>query len=429
MRYEKIDPALFIGNREKLKKHLKPNSIVVLNSNDVLPSNADGTMKFKQNSDLFYMIGIEQEETILLMYPDSPDKKLTEVLFIREVNEELTTWEGEKLTPKKASEISGIKTVKFTSEFDKLFYYLMSDAKNIYLNSNEHKRATVEVESRDDRFIKKCWKHFPLHKYKRAAPILYSLRTAKSDIEIGLIKKACSLTENGFRRVLKFVKPGVTEAEIEAEFIHDFIRNNGAPADYEPIIASGIDSCTLHYINNDKICKDGDVVLIDFAASYANYNADMTRTIPVNGKFTKRQKDVYNAVLRVQRETIKLMKPGKLLTDLFNDTRSLIEKELVELGLLKMADIKNQNPDNPLSMKYYPHNVSHFLGLDVHDVGYFHEPLKPGTVLTCEPGIYIRDEGFGVRLENNILITKDGNEDLFKNIPIEADEIEELMKS
>ncbi len=429
MRYEKINPALFISNRENLKKQLKPNSIVVLNSNDVLPSNADGTLKFKQNSDLFYMTGIEQEETLLLLFPGSPDKKLSEILFIRDVNDDLTTWEGEKLTQKKASDISGIKTVKFVSEFDKLFYYLMSDAQNVYLNSNEHKRATVEVETRDDRFIKKCRKRFPLHEYERAAPILYELRTVKSDIEIQLLKKACALTGNGFRRVLKFTKPGVTEAQIEAEFIHDFISNNGAPADYEPIIASGVDSCTLHYIKNDKVCKNGDVVLIDFAASYANYNADMTRTIPINGKFTNRQKDVYNAVLRVQKETIKQMKPGKLLADLFTETRSLIEKELINLGLLKINDIKNQNPDYPASMKYYPHNVSHFLGLDVHDVGYFHEPLKPGAVLTCEPGIYIREEGFGIRLENNILITETGNEDLFKDIPIEADEIEELMNS
>lgn len=428
MRYEKINPSMFTGNRQRFKQHMKPNSIVVLNSNDILPSNADGTLKFKQNSDLFYMTGIEQEETILLMFPDAPDEKQKEILFIRDVNEDLTTWEGEKLTPLKASDISGINDVKFVSEFESLFRNLMSDAEIIYLNSNEHKRAAIEVETRDDRFVKKCKMLFPLHEYERAAPILYRLRAVKSEIEIELIKKACSLTENGFRRILKFVKPGVTEAQIEAEFIHDFISNNGAQADYEPIIASGIDSCTLHYIMNNKVCKDGDVVLIDFAASYANYNADMTRTIPVNGKFTKRQKDVYNAVLRVQRETAKLMVPGKLPNDLFNETRSLIEKELIDLGLLKTADIKNQNPDYPASMKYYPHNVSHSLGLDVHDVGYFYEPLKPGMVLTCEPGIYIREEGFGIRLENNILITEKGNTDLFETIPIEADEIEELMK-
>ena len=427
MRYQKIENTLFIQNRERLKKQLLPNSIAVFNSNDVLPTNADGTMPFKQNNDLFYLTGIEQEETILLLFPDSPDKNFKEVLFIRDINEDLTTWEGSKLTPIEASDISGIKVIRFVSEFDKLFNYLMGDAVNVYLNTNEHKRSTSEVETRDDRFIKKCKSKYPLHNYIRVAPVMYRLRTIKSDIEISLLKKACELTEKGFRRVLKFVKPGVSEAEVEAEFIHEFIRNNGAPADYDPIIASGIDSCTLHYIKNNKVCKAGDVLLIDFAASYANYNADMTRTIPVNGKFTRRQKQVYNAVLRVQRRTRKLMVKGKLLFTLFEETRRLIEKELVDLKLLTTKDIKNQDPEKPASFKYYPHNVSHFLGLDVHDVGYFHEPLKPGMVLTCEPGIYIREEGFGIRLENNILITNKGNIDLFENIPIEADEIEKLM--
>jgi Xaa-Pro aminopeptidase len=429
MRYQKIENTLFIQNRERLKKQLHPNSIVVFNSNDVLPTNADGTMPFKQNNDLFYLTGIEQEETIFLLFPDSPDKNFKEVLFIRDVNEDLTTWEGSKLTNAEASDISGIKIIRFASEFNKLFNYLMGDAENVYLNTNEHKRSTSEVETRDDRFIKKCKSEYPLHNYMRIAPIMYRLRTIKSDIEISLLRKASGLTEKGFRRVLKFVKPGITEAEVEAEFIHEFIRNNGAPADYDPIIASGIDSCTLHYIKNNKVCKEGDVLLIDFAASYANYNTDMTRTIPVNGKFTARQKQVYNAVLRVQRETRKLMVRGKLPFTLFEETRSLIEKELVDLGLLTTDDIKNQDPEKPVSFKYYPHNVSHFLGLDVHDVGYFHEPLKAGIVLTCEPGIYIREEGFGVRLENNILITNDGNIDLFENIPIEADEIEGAMNS
>lgn len=429
MRYQKIENTLFIQNRERLKKQLLPNSIAVFNSNDVLPTNADGTLPFKQNNDLFYLTGIEQEETILLLFPDSPDKNFNEVLFIRDVNEDLTTWEGSKLTPGEAKDISGIKVIRFVSEFDKLFNYLMGDAVNVYLNTNEHKRSESEVETRDDRFIKKCRSKYPLHNYVRIAPVIYRLRAIKSDIEIKLLKKACELTEKGFRRVLKFVKPGVTEAEVEAEFIHEFIRNNGAPADYEPIIASGIDSCTLHYIKNNKVCKKGDVLLIDFAASYANYNADMTRTIPVNGKFSKRQKQVYDAVLRVQRKTRKLMVKGKLPLTLFEETRHLIEKELIDLKLLTAKDIKKQDPEKPASHKYYPHDVSHNLGLDVHDVGYFNEPLKPGMVLTCEPGIYIREEGFGIRLENNILITNKGNVDLFENIPIEADEIEELMNS
>jgi Xaa-Pro aminopeptidase len=428
MRYEKINNSLFTGNRKRLITRLKPRSIVIINSNDILPTNADGTMPFKQNNDLFYLTGIEQEETILILFPDSPEDRFREVLFIRDVNEELTTWEGDKLTVKESAEISGIEAVRYISEFDKIFSYLAADAENIYLNTNEHRRAANDLETRDDRFIKKCKEKFPLHNYQRIAPEIYGLRALKSDTEIELMKKACKLTEHGFRRVLKFVKPGVTETEVEAEFIHEFIRNNGAPADYEPIIASGKNSCTLHYIKNNKVCKDGDVLLIDFAASYANYNTDMTRTIPVNGRFTARQRKVYNSVLHVQRETQKLMVKGAHLFTIFDQTRTLIEKELVDLGLLKMNDIKNQNPERPLSLKYYPHNVSHFLGLDVHDVGYFHEPLALGMVLTCEPGIYIREEGFGIRLENNILITENGNTNLLENIPIEADEIEELMK-
>ncbi len=334
MRYQRIENTLFIQNRERLKKQLQPNSIAVFNSNDVLPTNADGTMAFKQNNDLFYLTGIEQEETILLLFPDSPDKNFKEVLFIRDVNEDLTTWEGSKLTPREASDISGIKVIRFVSELDKLFSYLMGDAVNVYLNTNEHKRSTSEVETRDDRFIKKCKSEYPLHNYIRVAPIMYRLRAIKSDIEINLLKKACGLTEKGFRRVLKFVKPGVTEAEVEAEFIHEFIRNNGAPADYDPIIASGINSCTLHYIKNNKVCKAGDVLLIDFAASYANYNADMTRTLPVNGKFTKRQKQVYNAVLRVQRKTRKLMVKGKLL---FNSVRRNTSAYRKRIGGFKTA--------------------------------------------------------------------------------------------
>lgn len=429
MRNKKIINTLFINNRERLTKLLKPNSIAVLNSNDILPTNADGTMPFKQNNDLFYLTGIEQEETILILYPDAPEEKFKEVLFIRDVNEELTTWEGDKLSPKEASDISGIKTVRFVSEFDKGFSLFAADTENIYLNTNEHKRATVDVETRDDRFIKKCKAIFPLHNYLRIAPLVYRLRSVKSEIEITLMKYACELTEKAFRRVLKFVKPGVTEAEVEAEFVHEFLRNSSVPADYEPIIASGINSCTLHYIKNNKTCKEGDVLLIDYAASYSNYNADMTRTIPVNGKFTDRQKQVYNSVLHVQRETQKLMVPKAHLFEINEQTRTLIEKELVDLGLLKINDIKNQNPDKPVSQKYYPHNVSHFLGLDVHDVGYYNEPLASGMVLTCEPGIYIREEGFGIRLENNIVITDDGNINLFNNIPIEADEIEDLMNS
>jgi Xaa-Pro aminopeptidase len=424
-----IDNKLFKDNRTRLAAKIKPNSIIVLNSNDIMPSNADGTMQFKQNSDLFYFTGIEQEETIFLMYPDANEKSHKEILFIRDINEDLITWEGSKLRDKEAREISGIETIMPVSRFERLFRELMNDAENIYLNANEHKRSTIQVETRDDRFIKKWKDELPLHNFLRAAPVIFRLREIKSGMEIGFLKKACDLTEKGFRRVLKFISPGVTEYEIEAEFAHEFIRNGSSFADYLPIIASGADSCALHYEKNNKVCNDGDIVLMDTAAMYANYNADMTRTIPVNGKFTKRQKQVYNSVHRVLNETRKLMVKGKMLEQLLNDTEVLIEKELVELGLLNYSQIKKDAEKKELVKKYYPHGVSHFLGLDVHDVGYFYEPLLPGMVLTCEPGIYIKEEGFGIRLENNIVITETGNVDLMESIPIDADEIEEIMNS
>ncbi len=425
----KINSSLFIENRKRLTAVMKPGSILVLNSNDILPSNADGTMPFKQNTDLFYFTGIEQEETILVLFPDAKDEAHREILFIRDVNKELVVWEGDKLTDTEAEEISGIKNIQPVSKFSQLFKHLVSDAENIYLNANEHKRASFEVETREDRFIKKCRIDFPLNNYLRAAPLIYNLRVIKSSKEVEFIKKACDLTEKGFRRVLKFIKPGVKEYEIEAEFAHEFIRNGQSFADYSPIIASGVDSCSLHYDKNYKTCKDGDVVLMDTAAMYANYNADMTRTAPVNGKFTKRQKQVYNSVLKVHNATRNLMVKGKMLESLLKDTECLIEKELIELGLINPAALKDDNEKKDLVKKYYPHGVAHFLGLDVHDVGYFHKPLAPGMVLTCEPGIYIREEGFGIRLENNILITDSGNTDLMASIPIEADEIEEIMNS
>ena len=429
MKYEKIDPRLFVENRERLKKQLKKNSILVLNSNDIYPTNADGVMPFKQNNDLFYFTGIEQEDTMFVMYPDSAEERFKEVLFIRNVNSDLITWEGEKLNEKKAREISGIQSIYRFSEFDNLFNFLVSDAENIYLNTNEFRRSADEVETRDDRFVKKCKARYLLNNYLRAAPLIYRLRMIKSDIEIDLLRKASELTEKGFRRILKFVKPNVTESEIEAEFAHEFIRHGGAFADYEPIIAAGANSCALHYIKNSGVCKSGELVLMDVGASYANYNSDMTRTIPVNGRFTPRQREVYNAVLRIHKQSRKLMVKGKTMLTLFKETESLAEKELVDLKLLKTADIKNQNPDFPLIKKYYPHNLSHFLGLDVHDVGYYDEPLRPGMVLTNEPGIYIKDEGFGIRLENNIVITESRNIDLLENVPIEAEEIEEIMNS
>lgn len=429
MQKVKIDKQLFINNRKKLTSHLKPNSLVIVISNDVMPTNADAVMKFKQNTDLFWLSGVNQEETILLLYPDSPDPDFKEVLFLRETSELIAIWEGRKLTKEEATEQTGIKNVQWLSEFPRIFRTLMTDAENVYINSNEHKRAVIEVETRAARFIKWCQEQYPLHTYMRLAPIINRLRMSKSEYEIELIKKAVELTEKGFRRVLKVIKPGMMEYEVEAEYAYEFIRNGGAFADYSPIIASGASACVLHYIENDKPCKDGDVLLMDVGASWANYNADMTRCIPVNGKFTKRQKDVYNAVLRVMRFTISKVKKGGMWKEIQKETEQVMEKELVDLGLLTMNDIKNQDPHNPALKKYFMHNVSHYLGLDVHDVGYFHLPYDAGMIFTVEPGIYIREEGLGIRLENNILITEEGNIDLFENIPVEINEIEEIMNA
>lgn len=429
MKQIKIDSKLFIENRKKLVKQLKPNSIVVVHANDVMPTNADGTMHFKQNTDLFWLTGVDQEESVLVLYPDSPDPAFREVLFLRETSELIAIWEGRKLMKDEATELTGIQNVVWLSDFNKIFRNLVTDADNIYINTNEHKRADVIVQSRSVKFINWCKENYPIHNYCRLAPVINRLRMIKSPIEIDLMQKACDLTDKAFRRVLKFVKPGVMEYEIEAEFAHEFIRNGCAYADYYPIIASGPSACVLHYVVNDKPCLDGDVILIDTGASYSNYNADMSRTIPVNGRFTKRQKQVYNACLRVMKNTISRVKKNGNWKEIQKATEQDMEKELVELKLLKMSDIKSQNPAWPALKKYFMHNVSHFLGLDVHDVGYFETPYKPGMVFTVEPGIYIPEEGIGIRLENNIVVTEKGNIDLMKNIPLEIEEIEEIMNS
>lgn len=429
MKYSPIPNSLFIENRRRFAAKLKPNSIALFVSNDIMPTNADGAMGFVQNSDLFYLSGIDQEETILLLYPDAQNNKHKEILFVRETNEEIAIWEGAKLTKKQASEVSGITNVQWISEFYKTLQSIIFQADYIYLNSNEHSRRYIKTETATQRFNKEIMALYPLHKYERSAPILHQLRAIKSDIEIDLIKHACSITEKGFRRILKFVKPGVMEYEIEAELIHEFIRNRSRGFAYGPIIASGFNACVLHYIENNKECKAGDVVLLDVAAEYANYASDLTRCLPVNGKFTKRQKDVYNAVLRVMRAATRMLVVGNTINEYHKAVGEIMEKELVDLGLLSMDDIKNQNPEWPAYKKYFMHGTSHFLGLDVHDVGDFNRPLEEGMVFTCEPGIYIREESLGIRLENDILVTKNGPVDLMANIPIEADEIEELMNS
>ncbi|MCS6822196.1 MAG: aminopeptidase P family protein [Microscillaceae bacterium] len=428
MRYSLIPKELFIHNRNRFVQYLKPKSLAVLNANDIMPTNADGTMPFRQNSDIFYLSGIDQEQTILLLFPDAQDEDMRELLFLTETNEEIAIWEGEKLTKEKAYSISGIKAVHWLYEFPRIFHTLMSEAEYVYLNTNEHTRAVVEVETRDARFIKYCKERYPLHKYERLAPIMHQLRAVKSPWEIELLQTACHITELGFRRVLKTLKPGMMEYEIEAEFIYEFIRNRSRGSGYTPIIASGANACILHYTQNNQPCKDGDLLLIDIGAEYANYNADMSRTIPVNGKFNSRQRAVYDAVLRVMRQAKELLKVGNTIVEYHKAVGEIVTKELVDLGLLTMNEVNKQDKKKPAYKKYFMHGTSHYLGLDVHDVGSFYRKLEPGMVFTCEPGIYIREEGLGIRLENDILITKDGNLDLMQNIPIEAEEIEEIMQ-
>jgi Xaa-Pro aminopeptidase len=429
MRYQDINPALFVSNRKQLAKALKPASLALFNSNDSMPTNADGHLPFRQNNDLFYLTGVDQENSILVICPDFPDKKYREVLFVQETNEQIATWEGHKLTKEEAHKLTGIETIMWLSEFNKLFRHMMTmgGVENVYLNTNEHYRAEINVETRDARFIDWCKKLYPLHRYERLAPIVSKLRNVKSKAEIDLLQQACDITETAFRRVLRFVKPGVKEYEIEAEYAHEFLRNGSRGFAYTPIIASGANSCVLHYIENDKLCQDGDILLLDVGAEYANYNADLTRSIPVNGKYNKRQKDVYNAVLRVQKAAIKMLRPGVHYFEFHKEIQKLIEKELVELKLISKTDIKNQNSERPAFQKYFMHGTSHMLGLDVHDVGNMHAKIQVGQVWTVEPGIYIKEERLGIRIENNIVIGRDKNFDLMKNIPIETEEIEELM--
>ena len=427
MKYPKIDPRLFVKNRQRFSKQLKPNSVAVLNSNDFMPTSADGYHPFIQQTDLFYLSGIDQEETVLVIYPDAPEKKHKAILFIKKTNEQIATWEGQKLSKETAQDISGIKTVHWTSELDGILRPLIIQSENIYLNTNEHLRAAVTVETRDTRFLESCRQAFPLHHYERLAPIMHDLRAVKSPLEIELIKAACSITAKAFRRLLGFIRPGVWEYEVEAEIVYEFMRNRSSGPAFETIVASGTDACTLHYVKNDKQCHQGDLVLIDFGAEYANYAADVTRTVPVNGKFSKRQKEVYNAVLKIQKAAIKMLKPGNALEAYQEKVVQLMEAELIRLGVLKKADIKKQPADSPLYKKFFPHGASHHLGLDVHDYGDKYRKFEPGMVFTCEPGIYIRDESIGVRIENDILITPKGPVDLTETIPREVDEIEDLM--
>ena len=427
MRHLPIKPKLFRNNRTRLAELLGPKSLAVVNANDPMPTNADGTMMIHPNSDLFYLTGIEQEESIVVLFPDAGDPKNREILFLRQPSEHLMIWEGHKHTKEEARKMSGIKNVQWTSEFPGFFRSLMCESESAYVNSNEHKRASDAVETRDVRFINRCKDDYPLHTYRRLAPLLAKLRMGKSDEEIDLLKEAVAITAKGFRRVLRFVKPGVTEYEVEAELSREFIRRRGKFA-YTPIVASGKNNCVLHYLQNDQTCRKGQLLLLDVASSYANYNADLTRTIPVSGKYTRRQKKVYGAVLRVLRASIEGATVGKLPRDWQKEAEEITTEELLKLGLLKSGEVKKQDPDKPACKKYFMHGLGHPLGLDVHDVGDANIPFAPGCVLTVEPGIYIPEEGFGVRLEDDIVVTEDGPVNLMEKIPIEADEIEAIMK-
>lgn len=430
MKYTQIDNQLFIHNRSKFAALLKPKSIAILNSNDIITTSADSTKPFEQHRDIFALSGIDQEESILVMFPDCHKPQHREILFLKETNETIAVWEGHKYTKEEAFETSGIKTVYWLNQFERVFKELMSEAEHVYLNTNEHLRANTEGETREDRFIKWCKEHFPLHEYERSAPLLHEVRSIKHEFELALMQKACDITEKGFRRLLKFVKPGVMEYNLEAELMHEFLNNRSKGFAYTPIIASGASACVLHYIENNQECKNGDLLLLDVGAEYANYASDMTRCLPVNGKFTDRQKQVYNAVLRVKNEATKLLVPGTMLADYHVEVGKIMEKELVDLGLISMNDIAKQDPNWPAYKKYFMHGTSHYLGLDTHDVGPWNKPMKANMVFTVEPGIYIPEEGLGIRIEDDVVVQESGSPfNLMRNIPIEVEEIEDLMNS
>lgn len=430
MKYHPIDSALYIKNRKNFMDQMKPQSLAVFNSNDIYPISADSTMPFEQARDILFLSGVDQEESILVLFPGAPDQKHKEILFLRETNEHIAVWEGEKLTKERALEVSGIETVFWLSDFDKVFYEVMTQADTIYFNTNEHYRANVETETREARFIKATKDKFPAHSWAKSNPILQRLRSVKDPIELDLLQTACDITEKGFRRVLDFVKPGVWEFEIEAEYMHEFLRNRSKKFAYTPIIASGNNANVLHYIENNQQCKDGDLILMDVGAEYANYSSDMTRTIPVNGRFTKRQREVYDAVNRVKNEATKMLVPGAFWKEYHVEVGKLMTSELLGLGLLDKADVQNEKADWPAYKKYFMHGTSHHMGLDTHDYGILWEPMQANQVFTVEPGIYIPDEGFGIRLEDDVVIQPSGEPfNLMRNIPIDADEIEDLMNS
>jgi Xaa-Pro aminopeptidase len=429
MKYLRISPDLFINNRNNFVSRLKSNSIAIFNSSDEFPRSGDQTFIFKQNPDFFYLTGIDQEQCCLILFPDCPNPVYKTVLFLRQTNENIAVWEGHKYTKEEATATSGITAVYWTDDFDNILHSIIHYADNIYLNTNENDRYSHSVAYKDLRFIKQMQENYPLHNYIRVAPVMRELRAIKSPVEVELTQKACAITRDAFIRVLKFVKPGVAEYEIEAEIIHEFIRQRATGHAYNPIIASGHNANILHYNDNNQVCNDGDVILFDFGAEYANYNADLSRSIPVNGRFTQRQREVYNAVLRVMNESKKMLLAGTIWNEYHEEVGKIMTSELIGLGLISKHDVEKQNPAMPAYKKYFMHGTSHHLGIDVHDFASRYQPFAVGNILTCEPGIYIPAEGLGIRLENDILITEGGNIDLMADIPIEADEIESIMNS
>jgi Xaa-Pro aminopeptidase len=430
MKYEKIDNELFIRNRKNFSAKMKSAALAVFNSNDIYPISADSSMPFEQHRDIFHLSGVDQEESILVISPSSKNEAHREVLFLKETNEHIAVWEGAKLDKKQAFEVSGIKTVYWLDQFERIFKEMMAEVDVIYLNTNEHLRADTTVQTREDRFIKRIKKEYPGHQVHKSAPIMHRIRSIKHPVEVKLMQQACDITKMGIERLLEFIKPGVWEYEIEAELIHEFVRNRSRGFAYTPIVASGKNACVLHYIENNAQCMDGDVILLDVGAEYANYASDLTRSIPVSGRFTQRQREVYDSVLHVKREAEKLLVPGTMLKDYHTEVGKLMESELLKLKLIDQTDIKNQNPDWPAFKKYFMHGTSHFIGLDTHDVGLWNEPIQAGMAFTCEPGIYIPEEGLGIRLEDDLVVQESGAPlNLMRSIPIEAEEIEEKMNA
>jgi len=428
MKYHLIDNRLFINNRKHFSAKMKPNSLAVFNSNDIYPISADSTMPFEQHRDIFYLSGVDQEESILILFPDSPKPEHREILFLKETNDHIAVWEGEKLTKENAFKTAGIKTVYWLQDLEKVFFEIMTQCDTVYINTNEHYRANVETETREDRFTKWMLAKYPAHSVAKSNPILQCLRSVKSQLELDLIQTACDITEKGFRRVLEFTKPGVWEYEIEAEFMHEFLRNRSKKFAYTPIVASGNNANVLHYIENNQQCKSGDLILLDVGAEYANYSSDMTRTIPVSGRFSDRQKAVYNAVNRVKNTATKMLIPGTDWANYHEEVGKLMTSELLGLKLLDKADVQNEDKDWPAYKKYFMHGTSHHMGLDTHDYGILTEPMQANMVFTVEPGIYIPDEGFGIRLEDDVVIQENDKPfNLMRNIPIEIEEIEDLM--